>query len=150
MMTTGTAQSPLPAGLSGRPVVYELRGVSKTYKRRNVHALEKIDLRLTQGAFWGIIGSSGCGKSTLLKIMSGLLSPSEGSVVLSGPICAGAVSGASPVWTAWSTSTLMTVPPVAASKRRSKFDEATTSWVWQPASPPVQPAGTCRRARPVG
>jgi NitT/TauT family transport system ATP-binding protein len=84
MTIPGTAPSPLPAGLSGRPVVYELRGVSKTYRRRNVHALEKIDLRLTEGAFWGIIGSSGCGKSTLLKIMSGLLSPSEGSVVLSG------------------------------------------------------------------
>ncbi len=75
--------SPLPAGLPGR-LVYELRGVSKTYKRRNVHALEKIDLRLTEGSFWAVIGSSGCGKSTLLKIMTGLLSPSEGSVMLSG------------------------------------------------------------------
>ena len=43
--------SSLPAGLEGRPV-FELRGVSKTYKRRNVHALEKIDLRLTEGSFW--------------------------------------------------------------------------------------------------
>lgn len=75
--------SPLSAGLLSRPV-YELRGVSKTYKRRNVHALEKIDLCLTEGSFWAVIGSSGCGKSTLLKIMTGLLSPSEGSVMLSG------------------------------------------------------------------
>lgn len=58
--------------------------MSKTYKRHNVHALEKIDLRLTEGGFWAVIGSSGCGKSTLLKIMTGLLSPSEGSVILSG------------------------------------------------------------------
>jgi NitT/TauT family transport system ATP-binding protein len=82
-MTMEKTLSPLPAGLKGRPV-YELHGVSKTYKRRNVHALEKIDLCLTEGSFWGIIGSSGCGKSTLLKIMTGLLSPSEGSVMLSG------------------------------------------------------------------
>ena len=73
----------VPASLSDRPV-YELRGVSKTFARRNVHALDNIDLSLTQGSFSAIIGPSGCGKSTLLKIMAGLLSPSEGSVVLSG------------------------------------------------------------------
>ena len=71
-----------PAGLPGRPV-YELLGVSKTFARRNVHALDNIDLTLTEGGFSAIIGPSGCGKSTLLKIMAGLLSPSEGSVVLS-------------------------------------------------------------------
>ena len=71
-----------PAGLSDRPV-YELLGVSKTFARRTVHALDNIDLSLTQGSFSAIIGPSGCGKSTLLKIMAGLLSPSEGSVVLS-------------------------------------------------------------------
>jgi NitT/TauT family transport system ATP-binding protein len=81
MMSMEAASS--PAGLSDRPV-YELLGVSKTFARRNVHALEKIDLSLTEGSFSAIIGPSGCGKSTLLKIMAGLLSPSEGSVVLSG------------------------------------------------------------------
>jgi NitT/TauT family transport system ATP-binding protein len=82
-MTMETTRSPKPAGLSGR-LVYELVGVSKTYKKRSVHALEKVDLRLTEGSFWAVIGSSGCGKSTLLKIMAGLLSPSEGGVFLSG------------------------------------------------------------------
>lgn len=81
-MTASEAASS-PAGLSGRPV-YELIGVSKTYAKRDVHALENINLSLTEGSFAAIIGPSGCGKSTLLKIMTGLLSPSEGSVVLSG------------------------------------------------------------------
>ncbi|HSA80503.1 MAG TPA: ABC transporter ATP-binding protein [Geminicoccaceae bacterium] len=72
-----------PAGLAGRPV-YELQGVSKTFARRNVHALDDIDLQLTEGGFAAVIGSSGCGKSTLLKIMAGLLPPSAGSVVLAG------------------------------------------------------------------
>jgi NitT/TauT family transport system ATP-binding protein len=72
-----------PAGPLGRPV-YQLGGVSKTFTRRNVHALDKVDLTLTEGCFAAVIGSSGCGKSTLLKIMAGLLPPSEGSVVLAG------------------------------------------------------------------
>lgn len=81
MTVIETASS--PAGRSGRPV-YELVGVGKTYAKRNVHALDNINLSLAQGSFSAIIGPSGCGKSTLLKIMTGLLSPSEGSVMLSG------------------------------------------------------------------
>jgi NitT/TauT family transport system ATP-binding protein len=72
-----------PAGREGRPV-YELRGVGKTYARRIVHALDDINLTLTEGSFSSVIGASGCGKSTLLKIMAGLVPPSEGSVVLAG------------------------------------------------------------------
>lgn len=67
-----------------REPVYELRSVSKTYPRRNVHALETVDLTLERGSFSAVIGSSGCGKSTLLKIMAGLIAPSAGSVVLAG------------------------------------------------------------------
>ena len=76
-------QAVAPVGLMGRPV-YELRGVSKTFAKRNVQALDKVDLTLREGTFSAIIGPSGCGKSTLLKIMAGLQPPSSGSVVLEG------------------------------------------------------------------
>ena len=72
------ARSALPLPL------YELRGVSKTFLRRGVRALEGVDLTLHEGSFSSVIGPSGCGKSTLLQIMAGLLRPSEGSVVLAG------------------------------------------------------------------
>ena len=68
---------------SPRPV-YELRGVSKSYVRRQVQALDKVDLTLNEGTFSSVIGSSGCGKSTLLRIMAGLSPPSSGSVMLAG------------------------------------------------------------------
>ena len=71
------------AGLAGRPV-YELQGVAKSYARRSIHALDRVDLTLTEGSFSSVIGPSGCGKSTLLKIMAGILPPSEGSVYLEG------------------------------------------------------------------
>jgi NitT/TauT family transport system ATP-binding protein len=47
-----------------------------------VTALEGVTLTLTKGSFSSVIGSSGCGKSTLLKIMSGLIPPSSGRVIL--------------------------------------------------------------------
>lgn len=78
-----------PAGQATRPV-YKLRGVTKNYARRNVQALDRIDLTLPAGSFASIIGASGCGKSTLLKIMAGLTPPSSGSVMLSGTPVLGA------------------------------------------------------------
>lgn len=69
-------------GAEARRPVYQLRRVEKTYARRQVHALERVDLTLDHGSFSAVIGSSGCGKSTLLKIMAGLVPPSSGSVML--------------------------------------------------------------------
>ena len=64
--------------------VYDLRNVTKVFAKRNVQALDRVDLTLVQGSFASVIGASGCGKSTLLKIMAGLLPPSSGSVLLAG------------------------------------------------------------------
>ena len=83
MTSAAVANAAEPVGQTGRPV-YQLRGVSKTYAQRLVHALDNIDLTLAEGSFSSVIGASGCGKSTLLKIMAGLAPPSEGSVILAG------------------------------------------------------------------
>ena len=85
---TAVATAFTPAGQHARPV-YELRGVTKTFPKRNVHALDRVDLTLREGSFASVIGSSGCGKSTLLKIMAGLLPPSSGSVMLAGKAVTG-------------------------------------------------------------
>lgn len=69
--------------VAGAPV-YALTGVSKTYARNQVVALQDVSLTLGEGSFTSVIGSSGCGKSTLLKIMAGLIPPTAGRVVLQG------------------------------------------------------------------
>lgn len=76
------AATPAEPALSGKKPVYQLSGVGKTYARNAVTALEGVSLTLTKGSFSSVIGSSGCGKSTLLKIMSGLIPPSSGRVIL--------------------------------------------------------------------
>ncbi len=67
-----------------RRPVYEISGLSKTYARNRLVALEGVDLTLRKGEFVSVIGSSGCGKSTLLKIMAGLMPPTTGRVMLEG------------------------------------------------------------------
>ena len=57
--------------------------------RRNVeqfHALEDISFELRQGDRVGIIGKNGAGKSTLLKILSRVVEPSTGRLMLRGRI----------------------------------------------------------------
>jgi NitT/TauT family transport system ATP-binding protein len=47
-------------------------------------ALKDLNLTILDGEFCGIVGPSGCGKSTLLAIISGLLQPTEGRILLDG------------------------------------------------------------------
>ena len=63
-----------------------IQGVSKTYrtKRGEVVALQDIDLAVAQNEFVTLVGPSGCGKSTVLRIVSALVRPTRGKVLLDG------------------------------------------------------------------
>jgi NitT/TauT family transport system ATP-binding protein len=64
----------------------EVNGVKKVYegKSRTVEAVRNLTFTLQEGEFACLVGPSGSGKTTLLKIMSGLLDPTEGEVLLNG------------------------------------------------------------------
>ncbi|MCB1874876.1 MAG: ABC transporter ATP-binding protein [Chromatiales bacterium] len=49
-----------------------------------LNVLKDVHLKVAQGEFVSLIGHSGCGKSTVLNIVAGLLSATEGGVVLEG------------------------------------------------------------------
>ena len=73
-------------------VLLEARGVSRDFAvgggffqgRQTLRAVDTLDLALRRGEVLGLVGESGCGKSTLAKILLGLLTPSAGTVTLSG------------------------------------------------------------------
>ncbi|HZD99444.1 MAG TPA: ATP-binding cassette domain-containing protein, partial [Micromonosporaceae bacterium] len=52
--------------------------------RRTVAAVDGIDLAVDRGEMVGYIGPNGAGKSTTLKMMTGVLTPSGGSVRVCG------------------------------------------------------------------
>src|ERR1700737_3082742 len=64
----------------------KLSGVSKTYRSRDgdVPSLRPLDFHINEGEFFVVVGPSGCGKSTLLKMISGLLAPSSGEILVEG------------------------------------------------------------------
>lgn len=60
----------------------EIKGVSKRFK--NETAISYRDITFDSGKSYMLLGASGCGKSTLLNMIAGILSPTEGSVIIDG------------------------------------------------------------------
>jgi heme exporter protein A len=58
----------------------ELQGISKSYGRLAV--LKNCDLTLESGQLLCLLGNNGAGKTTLLRIVSGLLSPDKGKLLV--------------------------------------------------------------------
>ena len=65
---------------------YFIRKVKGQLQIQKFVALDHITLDIYKGDVFGIVGLNGAGKSTLLKVVSGILSPSEGSVTIHGSI----------------------------------------------------------------
>ena len=47
-------------------------------------ALDNVSLELEKGQIVGLLGPNGSGKTTLIKLMNGLLTPTEGTVMING------------------------------------------------------------------
>jgi len=48
------------------------------------YALLPLKMRFEDGGAYALLGPSGCGKTTMLNVMSGLLTPSQGTVLFDG------------------------------------------------------------------
>ena len=68
--------------MEGLVPLFRMEGVSKRYG--GVRALQNADLEVKAGRVHAILGENGAGKSTLIKIMSGVVAPDEGRMLLDG------------------------------------------------------------------
>lgn len=67
---------------------YVVRRLKGDYHVKEFWANRNITFSLNEGDMLGIIGTNGAGKSTLLKAVSGIMRPSEGSIIRHGTIAA--------------------------------------------------------------
>ena len=80
----GVAAPALARGAEGRGAALRAAGLSLRYGADEPWVFRNLGLSVPAGASLAITGPSGCGKSTLMKVTMGLISPSEGAVLVDG------------------------------------------------------------------
>ena len=86
----------------------ELDNVRLRYSEGDDLALETTNMKINKGEFIAVVGPSGCGKSSLLNLVSGLMPPSEGTVIVdnkevSGPLKIVGMAFQNPTLLPWRT-----------------------------------------------
>jgi len=74
-------------------VVLSAHDVAKSYGR--IHALKGVNFEIRRGQVTTLFGENGAGKSTLMKVLSGVIQPTSGTIILDGePVVFGSSSEA--------------------------------------------------------
>lgn len=60
----------------------QISGLTFSYEERNI--LNEMDFQVKEGEFVSLLGPSGCGKSTLLKLLTGVIKPEAGQILVDG------------------------------------------------------------------
>ena len=62
--------------------ILECRALTKRYG--SIQALTDVNLEIQRGRIIGLLGPNGSGKTTLIKLANGLLTPTEGEILIDG------------------------------------------------------------------
>ena len=65
---------------------HAVRLLRRDHRFQEFFALRHINLDIRRGESWGFVGRNGSGKSTLLKLVTGILTPYEGTVSVNGTV----------------------------------------------------------------
>ena len=61
-----------------------INSLSKNFISMDRPAVDNVNLEIKDGELVALLGPSGCGKTTILKMITGLINPDEGDILLDG------------------------------------------------------------------
>ncbi len=64
--------------------MYTIEALNLSKRYGQIQALDSLNFTLEQGKIIGLLGPNGSGKTTLLKLINGLLTPSQGQILVNG------------------------------------------------------------------
>ncbi len=70
--------------MQGETKMIDLQNVSKTYAKNGKKAVDELSVHIKPGELFGFIGPNGAGKTTTIKMITGILSPDQGTVSVAG------------------------------------------------------------------
>jgi len=62
----------------------ELKNVTKSYNKNTVKAVDSLTMTVNNGEIFGFLGPNGAGKTTSIRMLTGILQPDEGELLLDG------------------------------------------------------------------
>lgn len=62
--------------------VLEIQGVTKIIKRNTI--IDDISVSFSSGRVYGLKGINGCGKTMMMRLISGLIRPTKGKIMIQG------------------------------------------------------------------
>ncbi len=73
-----------PSSKEDRPVVIKFKDVWFKYEKNGPDIIKDLSFEVKQGQFYCIVGGNGTGKTSTLSLMSGILQPYRGKVLIGG------------------------------------------------------------------
>ena len=73
----------LPTAIERKKIMIEIKHVTKVYGGTH-KAVDNISLTIPTGEIIGFIGPNGAGKTTTIKMITGVLNPDEGEILING------------------------------------------------------------------
>ena len=64
--------------------MFEIQNVSKSYNKGGAKAVDSLSLTVNNGEIFGFLGPNGAGKTTSIRMLTGILQPNEGDLLLDG------------------------------------------------------------------
>ena len=74
--------TPQTAPTAGARPAIEIRGLTKAFGQKV--AVDRINLDIPSGSFYGLVGRNGAGKTTTISMVTGMLMPNEGTAYVRG------------------------------------------------------------------
>ena len=74
--------TPQTAPTAGARPAIEIRGLTKAFGQKV--AVDRINLDIPSGSFYGLVGRNGAGKTTTISMVTGMLQPTEGTALIRG------------------------------------------------------------------
>mgnify|MGYP003294141686 CR=1 FL=1 len=62
--------------------MFEIKNITKAYNKNTFKAVDSLSLTVNNGEIFGFLGPNGAGKTTTIRMLTGILQPDEGDLLL--------------------------------------------------------------------